>query len=475
MSTDPSAKLIANDPIQWSNEIRDHVALADLALAVKRLIDFVHEFCRDPELRDGVIALSATYNQLDKDINNDILEPGEIRRARNRIALRILETLRLVADRVDEPVREVPNDPELLDEAILLQLDLTGTLSAEEKAETLQKLEALLPRISKTVIAEGRETAPKASAERPIIMEAQKLQRKFPSTGFLLDVEHMTVRRGHITALFGENSTGKTTLFNILAGELLKSRGTLRFPEFRGGDKLNWFRLKQQIAYVPQELPPWKDSLLDTLHYEAARHGKTGAENDRAVAYVLHRLDLNDHRHKSWNQLSGDYKLRFSLAKALISGAELLLLDEPLAHLDVKSQQIVLTDLYYLTRSRTNPLTVVVSSQHIHEIEVVADWMYYLDNGSLQDLGPTNQFGGDRRQNVFELFCPVPTKTLVRALSDFQHRNYWTSGVQFFLTTEKDVRPEQVIAHLAGRDIPVLYLRDLSRSVKTKFYEAQLS
>src|SRR5204863_8033249 len=124
---------------------------------------------------------------------------------------------------------------------------------------------------------------------------------------------------------------------------------------------------------VPTDLPPWYGSLRSNLHYESAIHGIRGADNEREVDYIVERLGLTNELDRRWYELSGGYKLRFALARGLVWKPALLVLDEPLANLDFIAQQVVLKDLRHLTNSLRYPLSVFVSSQHVHEIEDVSD------------------------------------------------------------------------------------------------------
>ena len=159
------------------------------------------------------------------------------------------------------------------------------------------------------------------------VIKASDISKKYNSTGFKLILPELTLKHGQITIVVGENATGKSTLLRMLAGDLAIGKGKLQYPEFHNGKfTLNyWGKIKRQIAYIPQELPKWTGNLKDHLHYEAAIHNIKGRRNDVRIDYIIDRLGLYQHLNKKWKQLSGGYKLRFSLAKALIWRPQLLL------------------------------------------------------------------------------------------------------------------------------------------------------
>ena len=89
------------------------------------------------------------------------------------------------------------------------------------------------------------------------IFEGKALGKKFKKSNFHLRQVDITLNRGEITGVVGENGNGKTTLFRLIVGDLKNTDGTLFFPGLgqQEGQKLDWFTIKNQIAYIPQELP----------------------------------------------------------------------------------------------------------------------------------------------------------------------------------------------------------------------------
>ncbi len=135
---------------------------------------------------------------------------------------------------------------------------------------------------------------------------------------------------------------------------------------------MDWIKIKNQIAYVKQEIPKWHGSLRENLHFDSI-HGIKGLQNKKDVDFILHRLGLIEYQNREWNELSGGFKLRFTLAKALVWKPSLIILDEPLANLDIHAQILVLNDLRDLANSSKYPVSIVISSQHLHEVEHIAN------------------------------------------------------------------------------------------------------
>lgn len=95
----------------------------------------------------------------------------------------------------------------------------------------------------------------------------------------------------------------------------------------------------------------------------ATHYGYTGQHNELIVLMMIARMGLWPFKNLNWAELSSGYKMRFELARTLLRKPEIMLLDEPLANLDVLAQQVVLEDIKSIAKSATNPIAVVLSLQ----------------------------------------------------------------------------------------------------------------
>ncbi len=303
-----------------------------------------------------------------------------------------------------------------------------------------------------------------------LVFECKGLTKEYPRSAFKLGEVDLTLRLGQITGVVGQNANGKTTLLRMVAGELRHNQGIINYPVLKqGGELIDWVKVKSEIAYVPQELPPWYGSLADNLHYEAALHGMLGQENDDEVDYVVERLGLSEHLSKSWRELSGGYKLRFSLAKVLVWKPKLLIMDEPLANLDLKAQTTLLKDVRDLAQSLRFPMSVLMSSQHLHEVEAVSDQMVFLRQGEIVYNGPVADIGADRTHNAFELSTSLELVALKDRLNDSRFTDIHYNGVSYLIQTTYETTYREVLEHLLNNQIDILYFRDISRSTKRLF------
>lgn len=183
--------------------------------------------------------------------------------------------------------------------------------------------------------------------KKETIVLLKDIEKQYKKSGFKLDKTNATFVLGEITGIVGANANGKSTLIKLIVGELAQDKGLINYPFFQQKFKrpLNWNDIKQRLAYIPQELTAWDGTMRENLHFEAVLHGLKGAANEAAVQFILDRLNLREHADKTWEELSGGFKLRFALAKALVWQPKLIVLDEPLANLDMMAQMVVLSIL----------------------------------------------------------------------------------------------------------------------------------
>jgi ABC-2 type transport system ATP-binding protein len=296
--------------------------------------------------------------------------------------------------------------------------------------------------------------------------------RRSGSAEFRLHPIDVTLRLGEITALVGENGNGKTTLLNIIGQRLTLDDGRLAYPALEG-DRADPYSIRGQIGYMPQELTPWHGPLADNLIFTAAIRGLTGERNVEEVEFLIYRLGLERYRSATWDQLSGGFKMRFQLARILLSGPRLLILDEPLANLDVSTQALFLEDIRQLVNSAKRPLAAIISSQHLHEVEAIADRIIFVREGRAVYNGRVDDFGADRDENAYELGCDTSRERLEDLLEQLPRSSVIGTGRTFWIRTARAVDKKSVLEVLLKGDVSIRYFRDISNSTR-KLFEVDL-
>ena len=198
-----------------------------------------------------------------------------------------------------------------------------------------------------------------------------------------LDGVSLTVAPGEIVALLGPNGSGKSTLFKILATLLEPTEGSARI--FGHDVRRDADAVRRQMGVVFQQ--PSIDKLLsveENLLHHGALYGLARATLRTRVAAMLERFGLTERRGERVGRLSGGLARRVELAKALVVGAEVLLLDEPSTGLDPLARREFLAHLGEL-RDRDG-ITVLLTTHHLDEAER-ADRVAILDRGRVVTLG----------------------------------------------------------------------------------------
>jgi len=180
-----------------------------------------------------------------------------------------------------------------------------------------------------------------------------------------------------ITALFGPSGSGKTTTLDAIAGLRMPSRGTITVNDrvlFSSESRVNLPPHHRHVGYMPQDVAlfPHMDVRKNLLY---GRHPGVSPELDRVVGM----LEIDRLVDRRVNDLSGGERQRVALGRALMSGPSLLLLDEPLAAVDVPLRRRILP---YLQRVRDDlKIPIVYVSHDREEVDELADAVIRLDGG----------------------------------------------------------------------------------------------
>jgi ABC-2 type transport system ATP-binding protein len=318
------------------------------------------------------------------------------------------------------------------------------------------------------VIEEGKPTNRQPrhqSASRPIVLLNDCLKN---FAGFSLGPISLSIDEGDVLALMGPNASGKSTLLRLILGELAKSKGSIEYPGLRYFPR-SWRNLRSAVGYVPQFPPSWNGTLGHHLRYYLSVRGVKGNENHKTVEYYLCRFRLKQYEDYTWSRISGGYRLRVALARELLVEPRLLILDEPLAHLDVDSQLELLDIVRNLSGRAWNPVTVVLTSQHIYETERFCTKVLVLgSSGQLVATDRLSMLGERRPDAIFEIETTAASNDIDLALGEISHEVRGRSPV-FIVSVPKEFTLSTLAARFALKKIDITALRDISSSSRPLF------
>lgn len=172
----------------------------------------------------------------------------------------------------------------------------------------------------------------------------------------------LDIARGRILSILGPNGSGKTTLLKLVAGALEPLTGAIT--------------VSGRVGYVPQFLQiSFAYSVLDVVIMGRARQigmfATPSAADERAALAALDRVGMLSFAARAFDELSGGERQLVVFARVLAAEAEILVLDEPTAALDLRHQQVVLQWMQRLARD--DGLTIVFSTHQPQHADVIAD------------------------------------------------------------------------------------------------------
>jgi branched-chain amino acid transport system ATP-binding protein len=244
-------------------------------------------------------------------------------------------------------------------------------------------------------------------AKPDAILVADSVRRRFEGVA-AVDVDHLEVQRGVVTALIGPNGAGKTTLFNLLTGFDKPDLGTWSFEgrkldgmpahKVAGLGMVRTFQLTKSLAVM---------SVLDNM--------KLGAQGQRGESFwrslvpalwsgqerevearadeLLARFRLDHMRSDFAGELSGGQRKLLEMARALMAEPVMVMLDEPMAGVNPALRQSILGHIREL---RESGMTVMFVEHDMDVVHDISDWVVVMAEGQIIAEGRPSEVGSNR-------------------------------------------------------------------------------
>ena len=223
---------------------------------------------------------------------------------------------------------------------------------------------------------------------------------------------NLTLQRARIVALVGPNGAGKSTLIRAITGVTPISRGTIRLGsvdllKISALDRARRIAVVPQHAHMPDNFKVREIVMLGRTPYLPLWQKETN--NDQAIVIqALERTNLTSLKDRFVSDLSGGELQRVVIARALAQEPEILLLDEPTAHLDLKHQASILSLIKSLATAKN--IAVLLTMHNINQAAKCADSIALISNGKIQAFGsPTDVCTSQRLSKVYDTPVEVVT------------------------------------------------------------------
>ncbi len=223
-------------------------------------------------------------------------------------------------------------------------------------------------------------------------IKVKNLNFTYKNNGFKLNNINFEIEKGEIAALIGPNGAGKTTVSKILCGIIENFSGVIWVNE-KNIKELSAIEKAKKISYIPQIFEGLFDYTVEEIIFMGRRPFSNSigffSENDKKIVKdLLIKFNLLEKKDKKFFMLSGGEKRIVLIARAICQNSDFIILDEPLAYLDIL-HQIELVNI--LNELKGNGKTILLVLHDINLASEICDKIILLNNGNIIKSGKINE------------------------------------------------------------------------------------
>ena len=277
------------------------------------------------------------------------------------------------------------------------------------------------------------------------IIEINNITKSFPDKVVLDDVS-LSVKKGEFLTILGPSGCGKTTLLRLLAGFNTATKGEIRID---GEVMTDVPPHKRPVNTVFQRYALFPNyNVYDNIAFGLKLQKVDKREIEQRVKRALKMVGMTDYEHRDVQSLSGGQQQRVAIARAIVNRPQVLLLDEPLAALDLKMRKDMQMELK--ERHRSLGITFVYVTHDQEEALTLSDTIVVMNEGKIQQIGtPTDIYNEPCNSFVADFIgeSNILNATMVRdRLVSFMGKEFECIDEGFGENTPVDVvvRPEDV-------------------------------
>jgi ABC-2 type transport system ATP-binding protein len=212
-------------------------------------------------------------------------------------------------------------------------------------------------------------------------LKVENLTKSFDSKNVLEDLS-FSVKKDEIFGLLGPNGAGKTTMIRVILDILKPDAGEVKIFGENFSEEI-----KERIGYLPEESGLYKKiRVFDCIKYFGSLKGMENT--DSKIDYWLEKLNLQEYKNKSVQELSKGMQRQLQFIISIIHNPDILILDEPFYGLDPINKKLIKDILLEL---KNNGMTIVMSTHQMDEVERMCDRILMINRGKKVLYGNLNE------------------------------------------------------------------------------------
>jgi len=203
----------------------------------------------------------------------------------------------------------------------------------------------------------------------------------------------LEVHPAEVVGLLGPNGAGKTTTFNMLAGGIRPSSGSVFLGESEITDLPMYRRARLGITYLPQEASIFRKlSVADNVNAILETVEKDRSVRRERLRELLAELGLTEKANRRGDALSGGERRRVEITRALVLDPKFMLLDEPFAGID----PIAVSDIQKIIEQlKSRGIGVIITDHNVRETLSICDRAYIIKDGEILKQGAPEEIASD--------------------------------------------------------------------------------
>ena len=295
-------------------------------------------------------------------------------------------------------------------------------------------------------------------------LEITDLKKTYDSNVVALKGINLSVKEGDFLALLGPNGAGKSSTIGIIASLVTKTAGKVKIFDI-DTDK-NFPEAKRMLGVVSQEINFNNfEKVMDIVTTQAGFYGIPLKDAKLKTEITLKRLGLWDKRNEQARTLSGGFKRRLMIAKALIHEPKLLILDEPTAGVDIELRREMWD---FLKEINANGTTIILTTHYLEEAEQLCKNIAIIDHGEL--IESTSMKDLLSRLDVQSFLLDIE-KSLKEPPSISDYDITLEDSTTLNVAIKKDQSMNHLFDQLSNQGIKVSSMRNESNRLEEMFIE----